>query len=140
MKEVGQLCKDYDLGLFLDGVSSFGAEEIAANEINLKAVSASANKCLHGAPGLAFVVAHKDQWERVPEKTSGVYFLYILPNHETMDGWDATFKANPDLSTVICSAWNKHGTFTVVEKTTSGVTIHPPKDKSFVRKKYDNVP
>ena len=103
LKEVGQLCKDYDLGLYLDGVSSFGAEEIAANEINLKAVSASANKCLHGAPGLAFVVAHKDQWDRVPQKTSGVYFdLHQYYTMQKTDGFSPFTQA-----THLVSAFNE---------------------------------
>ncbi len=88
LREIGQLCKDYDLSLYLDGVSSFGAEEIRANEINLKAIAASANKCLHGAPGIAFVIAHKDQWEKIPEAPSGVYFdLHQYYGTQKADGF-----------------------------------------------------
>ena len=71
---IGELCKKYDLDMYLDGVSSFGAEEILANEINLKAVAASANKCLHSAPGISFVLAHHDQWMKEQGKPLGVYF------------------------------------------------------------------
>lgn len=88
LRKIGQLCKDYGLNLYLDGVSSFGAEEIMANEINLKAVAASANKCLHGAPGLAFVIAHKDQWEKAPREPSGVYFdLHQYYGMQKTDGF-----------------------------------------------------
>ena len=71
---IGKLCKDYDINMYLDGVSSFGAEEILANQINLKAVASSANKCLHAAPGISFVLAHRDQWEKKQNKPLGVYF------------------------------------------------------------------
>lgn len=88
LQAIGQLCKKYDLSLYLDGVSSFGAEEIMADEINLKAVAASANKCLHGAPGLAFVIAHKDQWKRIPKEPSGVYFdLHGYYHMQKTDGF-----------------------------------------------------
>ena len=74
LNSIGQLCKDYDVKLFLDAVSSFGAEEIQANAINLAAVAASANKCLHGAPGASFVIAHQDLWNHEPDQASSVYF------------------------------------------------------------------
>ena len=74
LNSVGQLCKDYDINLFLDAVSSFGAEEIQANAINLAAVAASANKCLHGAPGASFVIAHQNLWNDEPGQASSVYF------------------------------------------------------------------
>lgn len=88
LREIGQICRDNDIGLYLDGVSSFGAEDIRAHEINLKAVAASANKCLHGAPGLAFVLAHKDQWEKTAKKSYGVYFdLHQYYGMQKRDGF-----------------------------------------------------
>ena len=85
LREIGQICRDNDIGLYLDGVSSFGAEDIKANEINLKAVAASANKCLHGAPGLAFplyLACQSKHWrvcatQLVPWELLGLYFLCI---------------------------------------------------------------
>jgi len=71
---IGKVCKDYNVKLFLDAVSSFGAEEIQGDAINLAAVAASANKCLHGAPGASFVIAHQDLWSNKPKQPSGVYF------------------------------------------------------------------
>ncbi len=63
-------------------------EDIKAHEINLKAVAASANKCLHGAPGLAFVLAHKDQWEKTADKSYGVYFdLHQYYGMQKRDGF-----------------------------------------------------
>ena len=43
--------------LLLDAMSSFGAVPIDLRAIRCSAVMASANKCLEGVPGLAFVVA-----------------------------------------------------------------------------------
>lgn len=85
---IGQLCKKYDIDLYLDGVSSFGAEEILGNQINLKAVAASANKCLHAAPGISFVLAHQDQWMREQKRPLGVYFdLYRYHKMQSNDGF-----------------------------------------------------
>ena len=44
----------------LDAVSSFAGERIDWAGWHLGAVAATANKCLHGVPGLAFVLADRD--------------------------------------------------------------------------------
>ena len=56
LEAIGRACQARGVQLLLDGVSSFGAERIAGREWNLAAVAATANKCLHGAPGLSFVL------------------------------------------------------------------------------------
>ena len=73
MDALGALCVRRGLELLLDGVSSFGAEAIKADEWNLRAVAGTANKCLHGVPGLAFVVARKRLWEREAPLVGSVY-------------------------------------------------------------------
>jgi len=63
LNEIGDLsalCRKYDCALLLDAVSSFGAEEIRFEDWNLHAVAGTANKCLHGVPGLSFVLAQRD--------------------------------------------------------------------------------
>jgi len=70
---IGALCKARDLPLLLDGVSSFAAEAINAEAWNLAAVAATANKCLHGAPGLSFVIARNAQWTAAPADAGSVY-------------------------------------------------------------------
>jgi len=88
INEVGLLCKQYNLRLYLDAVSSFGAEEIKADEINLFALAASANKCLHGAPGASFVVANQEMWSNKPKKVSSVYLdLYNYHKLQHTDGF-----------------------------------------------------
>ena len=56
---LGALCKKARVPLLLDAVSSFAGEEIEFEKWNLLACAATANKCLHGVPGVAFVVARK---------------------------------------------------------------------------------
>ena len=46
-------------GLIVDAMSSFGAIAIDAEKIPFDALVASANKCLEGVPGLAFVIARR---------------------------------------------------------------------------------
>ncbi len=71
---LGKLCVKYKARLLLDGVSSFGGEAIRFAEWNLEAVAGTANKCLHGVPGIAFVVARKDAFT---SRTTGATSVYL---------------------------------------------------------------
>jgi 2-aminoethylphosphonate-pyruvate transaminase len=52
--EIGKLCNETNTKLLVDAMSSFGADEIDFTHVD--AVASSANKCLHGLPGLSFVL------------------------------------------------------------------------------------
>lgn len=69
---LGALCTKHGVPMLLDGVSSFAGEEIRFAEWNLEAVAATANKCVHGAPGVSFVLARKDALTR-PTGATSVY-------------------------------------------------------------------
>jgi 2-aminoethylphosphonate-pyruvate transaminase len=52
--QIGELCNEHNIKLLVDAMSSFGADEIDLTHVD--AVASSANKCLHGLPGLSFVL------------------------------------------------------------------------------------
>jgi len=58
--EIAALCSKFNVQLLLDAVSSFGAESIPFEQTSLQAIAATANKCLHGIPGLAMVLCRRD--------------------------------------------------------------------------------
>ena len=62
--ELTALCNRYKVELLLDAVSSFGAESIPFAEESLTAIAATANKCLHGIPGLALVLCRHSALEQ----------------------------------------------------------------------------
>jgi 2-aminoethylphosphonate-pyruvate transaminase len=72
LRPLADLCRSRDLGLLLDGVSSFGAEELDFAQGGLSAVAATANKCLHGVPGVSFVILRRDALARAASRT---YYL-----------------------------------------------------------------
>lgn len=93
---IGALCKSRDLPLLLDGVSSFAAEAIDAEAWNLAAVAATANKCLHSAPGLSFVVARNELWSAAPADAGSVYLdLYAYYAAQHGDGYSPFTQAVP---------------------------------------------
>jgi len=57
--ELLRICEQNGASLVLDTVSSFGAEEIPFDSTALLACAATANKCLHGIPGLCFVLVRR---------------------------------------------------------------------------------
>lgn len=59
LNEIGALCKARGIGLLVDAVSSFGAEQLDFDAFGITACAATANKCLHGAPGVSFVVVNR---------------------------------------------------------------------------------
>jgi 2-aminoethylphosphonate-pyruvate transaminase len=67
-----ELCRARGLRLLADAVSSFGAEDIDFANESLTAVAATANKCLHGVPGVAFVVTRR---AALAEGLSRTYYL-----------------------------------------------------------------
>ncbi len=66
------LCRAHGVGMLVDGVSSFGAEALDFSDSSLQAVAATANKCLHGVPGVSFVVARRSALARAAVRT---YYL-----------------------------------------------------------------
>jgi 2-aminoethylphosphonate-pyruvate transaminase len=59
LRAIADLCGEYGAQLLVDAVSSFGAEQICFEHSCLSAVACTANKCLHGVPGVSFVIARR---------------------------------------------------------------------------------
>jgi len=62
VQEVGEMLRAQfpKLKFLVDSISSFGGYRVPANEWNIHYLCGSANKCIEGVPGFAFVVAHRD--------------------------------------------------------------------------------
>ncbi len=69
---LGRACAAHGVHMLLDAVSSFGAETIDFAAPYLAAVAATANKCLHGVPGVSFVVARRTA---LRDAVSRAYYL-----------------------------------------------------------------
>jgi 2-aminoethylphosphonate-pyruvate transaminase len=72
---LAEACRSRDVRMLVDGVSSFGAEPIPFGDASLAAVAATANKCLHGVPGAAFVIVRRAALERAAPRA---YYLDLL--------------------------------------------------------------
>lgn len=74
LDQLSRACAERGVGLLLDAVSSFGAEAIDFDGGGIAAIAATANKCLHGVPGAAFVIARRTALAQAASRT---YYLGI---------------------------------------------------------------
>ena len=69
---LGAIAKRHGVPMLVDAVSSFAGEELRFGDWNIEAIAATANKCVHGAPGVSFVLASDDALKR-PSGATSVY-------------------------------------------------------------------
>ncbi len=60
LSQLTPICQERNIHILVDGVSSFGAEELDFESWHISACAATANKCLHGVPGTSFVILRRD--------------------------------------------------------------------------------
>lgn len=63
IKEVGDICKKYNVDMIVDAMSSFAGIPINMDEMNIKYLASSSNKCIQGMAGVSFVIANKEALE-----------------------------------------------------------------------------
>jgi len=69
---LGTLCKKHGVPMLVDAVSSFAGEAIDFDGWNIETLAATANKCVHGAPGVSFVLVRPEALTR-PTGATSVY-------------------------------------------------------------------
>jgi 2-aminoethylphosphonate-pyruvate transaminase len=72
LRALSTMCREYGADLLIDAVSSFGGEAIDFGEHSLVAAAGTANKCLHGVPGAAFVMVRRSALANAASRT---YYL-----------------------------------------------------------------
>lgn len=60
LKAVSDICKDFNVGLIVDAMSSFGALPISTQDIQFDALISASGKCLESVPGMGFVFLRKE--------------------------------------------------------------------------------
>ncbi len=96
--DVAGICRSAGIELYVDAVSSFGAEDVPLHEWNPSALAVASNKCLHGAPGLGVVLVRDAVFDRHVGETKSLaldlreyrdqrrtgYSPFTLPTHVMM--------------------------------------------------------
>lgn len=71
--EIGMICKKFNVKLFVDAVSSFGAEKIDLCKDNIAIMTSVSGKCVGSTPGASFVVMKKTIFENMCDNVSFKY-------------------------------------------------------------------
>ena len=66
---IGRLAQQHQLHLIVDAMSSFGAVPISFTDSRIDYLVSSANKCIEGVPGFAFVIARRAALAQVDPST-----------------------------------------------------------------------
>jgi 2-aminoethylphosphonate-pyruvate transaminase len=75
VEEIGALASSRGRRLFVDVVSSLGAEAFDAVAAHASVVIGAPNKCLEAVPGVSFVLVHPDAWAKAETITPRSLYL-----------------------------------------------------------------
>ena len=64
IKAIGSICEKYEIDMIVDAMSSFAGIPINMDEMNIKYLASSSNKCIQGMAGISFVIANKESLEK----------------------------------------------------------------------------
>ena len=64
IKSIGKICGQYGIEMIVDAMSSFAGIPIDMEEMNIKYLASSSNKCIQGMAGISFVIANKESLEK----------------------------------------------------------------------------
>ncbi len=89
LKAVTDLAKKYKKTLLVDAISSIGAEKIDLKNIGFCA--GSAGKCLHGFPGVSFVIVSKKEASKLARKKPRTLYLDLANALKHQENRDTPF-------------------------------------------------
>lgn len=89
IKSIGRICRKYEIDMIVDAMSSFAGIPINMDEMNIKYLASSSNKCIQGMAGISFVIANKESLEHTRKiKPRNIYlnvykqYLYFKDNYQ----------------------------------------------------------
>ena len=89
---IADLCRRHSTTpILLDGVSSFGAEEIKFKEWNIAACAATPNKCLHGVPGISYVIVDRKALSQMAPTPARTLYLDLFNYLKSQDANSTPF-------------------------------------------------
>ncbi len=100
---LGALCRRFGVPLLLDGVSSFGGEAVDLAGWNVEAIAATANKCLHGVPGLSFVLVRRSAFAKRDSAATSLY-LDLYRHHADQERGGTAFTQPVHVCHALCEA------------------------------------
>lgn len=91
VEEVGVLAKKYRRRFLVDAISSIGGERLDWAKAGIGFCVGSAGKCLHGAPGLSFVLLSQEEADRVAKLKPRSLYLNLALHLKSQEAGELPF-------------------------------------------------
>ena len=91
VEAVGDLTKKYHRRFLVDAISSLGAERLECAKHNVGLCVGSTGKCLHGAPGLSFVLCSQEEISRIMKLKARSLYLNLAIHLKSQEAGDPPF-------------------------------------------------
>ncbi len=91
LPEIALLAKQYDKRLVVDCISSLGGDGINFKQYPIDFVVGTANKCIHGLPGVSFVLHRKVDLPRIKNIPSRSVYLDLTEHIKAQEKGDSLF-------------------------------------------------
>ena len=89
--QVGKLAKKYNKTFLVDAVSSLGGEKLDFKKWGVDFCAGTSGKCLHGFPGLSFVMVSKQEAEKLKHQKPKSLYLNLSSALEWEDRGETPF-------------------------------------------------
>lgn len=74
LPELGQLAREFKVGLLIDGISSIGGHDFDLCRDHVAMATVTANKCLESLPGISFLLASREVLQATQGRSRSFYF------------------------------------------------------------------
>ncbi len=78
IKTYGQICRNLNRLLIVDGIAGIGADEFRMDEYNVSVAVGASQKALFTQPGLSFLACNEKAWEVIKNNRSSRYYFDLL--------------------------------------------------------------
>ncbi len=85
IRKLGEIAKANGCKFIVDAMSSFAGIAFKMEENNIDYLISSANKCLQGMPGISFVIAKKDEIEKLKDGKKKCFYLDLHAQYESLE-------------------------------------------------------
>ena len=91
LPEISLMAKKYDKRLVIDCISSLGGDRINFEQHPIDFAVGTANKCIHGLPGVSFVLHRKKDFSRVKDIPARSVYFALTEHLKAQEQGDTLF-------------------------------------------------
>ena len=134
LPEIAELAKQYDKRLVVDCISSLGGDEIDFEKYPIDFAAGTANKCIHGLPGVSFVLHRKKDLCRIKDIPARSVYFHLADHHKAQEQGDTLFTPAIQPHYALDAALDE-----LLEQTVAGRIVHYRKAAKRLRKGFEAI-